>query len=87
MSICGGIDWAQRRIQRCPTENRRRRMVVWGTAWYSPTWTCLGCGDRWTDGERDERPFERGWRRKAIAEAAEMWTNIERYPTWMGRTR
>jgi len=34
--------------------------------WYGPSVTCLGCGESYQDGERCERPFARGWRKKSI---------------------
>lgn len=72
------IDWARRdrewrRIRFCPIEGRRRRMYGWFQHWYGWTVTCLGCGDRWQDGELGARPFKRGWRREAIAAAKKAW--------------
>lgn len=74
--VCGVIRNrpARRRVLACPTEGVRRRMVqVFGGAWYSDRVTCLGCGDSWSDGERGYRPFARGWRQKAKAEARAYW--------------
>jgi len=65
-SICGGFHVLERRIQHCPTEDAPRRMVGGFAPWYGWTVYCLGCGDRWADGERGERPFARGWRKDAI---------------------
>ena len=80
-AICGGTGAMERRIRLCPTENRRRRFIVSATSlWYSPTWQCLGCGDRWSDGERGYRPFARGWRDRAIAEARRKWAEAPAYP-------
>ena len=31
--------------------------------------TCTTCGESWSDGERNDRPFERFWRRDSIARA------------------
>ena len=50
-------------------------MLGWLAPWYGWTLTCLGCGDRWLDGERLERPFMRGWRQEAIRRAAEHYTH------------
>jgi hypothetical protein len=36
---------------------------------YGTTWTCCGCGDSWQDGERGERPFAPGWRKRSIEHA------------------
>jgi hypothetical protein len=35
--------------------------------WYGTLWSCMACGDSWSDGERLERPFSRGWRAEKIA--------------------
>ena len=76
-AICdGGLAFEERRIRLCPTENRRRRFYVRSQVWYGAEWTCLGCGDRWADGERGYRPFERGWRVKAIADAKRRWAGV-----------
>jgi len=68
-AICGGYGLLERRIQHCPTEDAPRRMVGAFAPWYGWTIYCLGCGDRWMDGERGERPFYRYWRRDAIKKA------------------
>ena len=52
-----------------PTCKRPRRTLAQFQEWYGWTITCAGCGDTWQDGERMERPFEPGWRRKAIEAA------------------
>jgi hypothetical protein len=41
-------------------------MLGWFVEWYGSEWTCAGCGDSWADGERLERPFAPGWRRRSI---------------------
>lgn len=64
---------AIRRITNCPTEGRRRRFAAFDALWYGPTWTCLGCGDSWGDGERLERPFRPRWRQEAKQRAAKLW--------------
>ena len=56
-------------VRRCPTCAGRRRMLCEHYEWYGWNVTCLGCGEAWSDGERLERPFERGWRRRRIAAA------------------
>ncbi len=53
-------------VNDCPTCERPRRMIGWHVEWYGTTWTCAGCGDKWADGERIERPFAPGWRRERI---------------------
>jgi hypothetical protein len=56
-------------VNACPTCERPRRMLGAHAEWYGTTWTCVGCGDRWQDGERLERPFCQGWRRQNIEHA------------------
>ena len=56
-------------VNTCPTCERPRRMLGWCVEWHGTTWTCAGCGDQWTDGERHERPFAPGWRRRNIEHA------------------
>lgn len=75
LAICGvGPALVRRRVVQCPTERRRRRMVqVYGGLYYSDHLICLGCGDQWSDGERGERPFARGWREKASRHALTLW--------------
>ena len=72
-AICGGYHVLERRIRDCPTEGAPRRMVGGWAPWYGWTIYCLGCGDRWMDGERGERPFARGWRKAAIREAERLY--------------
>lgn len=71
--ICSPNGYAARRILPCPTCEQRRRMVVLSYVWYGPTVTCCGCGERWNDGERESRPFRRGWRPERIAEARHLY--------------
>lgn len=56
-------------VNHCPTCQRMRRMHGWYVEWYGTTWTCAGCGDQWSDGERLPRPFARGWRQRNIKHA------------------
>lgn len=53
----------------CPTCMRPRRMLAQFQEWFGWTHTCAGCGDKWGDGERLDRPFAPGWRRKNIERA------------------
>lgn len=72
-----GVREIRRAVRHCPICQRRRRFVVvygW-SPYYSPTTTCLGCGDSWQEGELGYRPFQRGWRDKAKAKAREQWAN------------
>lgn len=68
------ISWSRKdrevvRTLFCQTEEADRPMYGWFQDWYGWEVTCLGCGDRWQDGERGERPFMRGWRKDSIAKA------------------
>jgi hypothetical protein len=74
--ICGGYAFDARRVLFCPTEGRRRRFYASFAHYYGWTYTCLGCGDRWMDGERGSRPFARGWRVQAIRRAKERWAGV-----------
>jgi hypothetical protein len=77
-AICGG-GFPLRTIGQCPTEERRRRIVGLDGGWWGVTWTCCGCGDSWQEDEYLPRPFERGWRQKAIAKARRHWADAGRY--------
>jgi len=51
---------------RCPTCQKDRYIWGWFQEWYGWTQTCLRCGERFSDGERETRPFERGWRKRSV---------------------
>lgn len=57
----------------CPTCNRRRPFIVLCYDWYGPDATCLGCGERFNEDGRQERPFARGWREKSKADARRLF--------------
>lgn len=71
--ICRPDVYLRRRVLSCPTCKRRRRFAWSEAAWYGATVTCCSCGDSWTNGERHERPFRRGWRKEAAAQARRIW--------------
>lgn len=71
--VCRPDEFLLRRERDCPTCGSSQRFAGRDAVWYGTTWTCCGCGDSWTDGERHPRPFERGWRKKAIAAAERTW--------------
>lgn len=71
-------EWLGRTTQDCPTCNTRRRFVVRLYEWYDTIWTCCGCGDSWSAGERMRRPFRRGWRAEATARARSDWNAATR---------
>jgi hypothetical protein len=85
--ICHAAEYLLRRIAHCPTCKTKRRFSGGHAVWYGTTWSCCGCGDTWTDGERHQRPFRRGWRTKAVAEAKRLWADAgpfdrEAYDRW-----
>ena len=55
--------------RQCPTCEKCRRFLCELEEWYGWTTTCLTCGERWEEGERSSRPFERAWREKRVAAA------------------
>ncbi len=72
--ICTGPRGIVRRLVRhCPNCKRRRRFVQSYGGWYGDTLTCVACGDAWSEGQRMERPFARGWRKQAINHARAQW--------------
>ncbi|MBX6386834.1 MAG: hypothetical protein IRZ07_28300 [Microbispora sp.] len=77
--VCAPPVYLHRRITHYPTCQRRRRFSGREQLWYGTTWTCLGCGDSWTDGERHPRPFRRGWRAEAVAAARRDWEQAGRF--------
>lgn len=64
-----------RRYLKCwNCKSKRRVSQHWsGSPWYGDSFTCLNCGDQWSDGESRPRPFARGWRAKNIAAAKHEW--------------
>lgn len=66
-AICTGIiDDGPKLVRHdCPTCERRRYFVATFYAWYGWSTTCLGCGERWNDGERAPRPFAPRWREQS----------------------
>lgn len=69
---------AVRRIMHCPTCDCCRRFSAVDQLWYGPSWTCLACGDGWSEGERLERPFRRDWRKESRRRARETWARAVR---------
>lgn len=69
--ICAPVaDAVNLRRMLCHTCERPTYFVTAHYEWYGWSVTCLRCGERWNDGERQERPFERGWRRHSIEQAS-----------------
>lgn len=78
-TICRPSTINVRKILDCPTCKQRRRFAGFDSPpWYGITLTCCACGDTWTDGERMERPFARGWRVKSAAKAKATWATAVR---------
>lgn len=77
VTICSGPKGIVRRhLTRCwNCETRRRVVQVWQGMFYGSLFYCCHCGDGWGDGERMERPFQRGWRKKSIAAARQYWAD------------
>lgn len=71
--VCMPSTFFVRAMRKCPTCEKRRRMVGADQFWYGTKWTCLGCGDAWDDGELCPRPFKRAWRKAAMAKAEKDW--------------
>lgn len=66
----------RRYVMRCwNCETDRRVVSVSQGMFYGSIQYCCYCGDQWSDGERGERPFQRGWRQKAIARARQYWAD------------
>jgi putative transposon-encoded protein len=61
-----------RRRMRCPTCRRVSTFMFRDYEWYGRFQTCLTCGDQWSDGDRLDRPFRRGWRQENIRKAKKM---------------
>lgn len=72
--VCGSPPGVyKRQVSYCPECDRRHRFVIrWDGAWYGTT-HYGSCGDRWQEGCRCPRPFERGWRQEAQAYFRRLW--------------
>jgi hypothetical protein len=71
--ICSPASLYVRAIRTCPTCQHYGRWAGFEQVWYGTTWTCLNCGDSFTDGYRIARPFARGWRTKSIRHGRTFW--------------
>ena len=75
--MCGTGYRALRRVVRkcwgaCGIEDAP--IAEWeNSPWYGPDWICAICGDSWCVEGLNPRPFQRGWRQKAIAKAHQLW--------------
>lgn len=73
--VCSAPQWiTRRRILTCWNCKTKRRVVqIYQGLWYADHFYCCHCGDGWGDGETMPRPFQRGWRDRAIKAAREYW--------------
>lgn len=84
----GGGTWPLRFLMRCPVCGVEQARVVSyesGSPWYPPRLTCAECGDSWSDGMLAERPFRRGWRKAAQAQALADWNAAPQLGTRVAR--
>lgn len=72
--------WTRRRILRCPVDERMTECVVTVFVWYDPIVECARCGESWSGGEMQERPFRRGWRKRQQAEVRAKWVKAPHGP-------
>jgi hypothetical protein len=70
----------RKRYLRCPMCECITETVVSFGGWYGISCFCCRCGDGWCDGELYERPFARGWRKRAIARHRRMWDEATHGP-------
>lgn len=75
--VCGVPMRYQRRYGYCPNCDSGGMRVVWafGSPYYAPTIHCVECGDSWSDEGLLQRPFARGWRKRAIERHTRLWEN------------
>lgn len=76
---CNPSSFPVRRVRYCPTCRCNRRFAGLLYVWYDATWTCCHCGDSWAGGERMQRPFLKGWRRRAIEQAEKIVARASQY--------
>jgi hypothetical protein len=81
--VCRASEVARyRAIMRCPICATRRRFVVALYGWYSPRFTCCGCGSDFEEGLvrqpwKGSRSVTRELRRRAaIRQAKESWDSV-----------
>ena len=74
LHICAPLPIDRRFVRnQCPTCDRKTFFLFYYYEWYGASSVCLRCGERWNDGEMEERPFLRGWRTKSIEQAKRRW--------------
>jgi len=57
----------------CPTCGKKRFFMGWHQEWYGSIFTCLKCGERFSDDEMLPRPFCPRWRQDNIAGAKKFY--------------
>lgn len=70
----------RKEIRYCPMDMCRTEMAVRYEPYYGITMYCCRCGDAWTDGELHERPFQRGWRDRAVRDHRRLWDQATHGP-------
>lgn len=79
--ICRPSDaFLRKRYQRCPVCECITETVERHEAWYGLHVMCCRCGDSWTDGYLDPRPFSRGWRNTSVREHRALWDRASHGP-------
>lgn len=74
-AICGGNYIYRRKVGKCYGAcgiEDSALAVSEGNPYYAPAVRCTNCGDGWSE-EMFTRPFRRGWRHEAIADACDRW--------------
>lgn len=77
--------YSQTRLLRgeCPTCERRTFFACFFEDYYGWREVCLRCGDSWSDGEMQERPFMPAWRKKSIESTKRTYRQVrERIKKW-----
>ena len=70
LHICRPIEERREvREMACPTCEAVTPQLCSFYEWYGWSVTCIGCGDRWQDGEMCPRPFAPRWRKMSIQDA------------------
>lgn len=81
VTVCGPDNTRLRkRYLRCPVCECTTEMVTRNDGWYGLVAMCCRCGDSWSGGELRERPFARGWRKRAVARHRRLWDQATHGP-------
>lgn len=63
----------RKRYLRCPTCECTTEMVAQYQNWYGVDAMCCRCGDSWSNGELQPRPFYPRWRSEAARRHRRLW--------------